>query len=124
MSGREAGRELDAAGVTDPALRTAYARCRALNAEHGRTYFLATRLLAPGQRPAIHALYGFARMADDVVDAPGPATPRETVERLEQVRARMRAGLSGADPATLAAEEPVVAAPGASTTSSAIRANP
>ena len=60
--------ELDAAGVTDPALRAAYATCRALNAAHGRTYFLATRLLPPARRPAVHALYGFARYADEIVD--------------------------------------------------------
>ncbi len=60
--------ELDAAGVHDPALRDAYQHCRLLNAEHGRTFFLATRLLAPEQRPAVHALYGFARRADDILD--------------------------------------------------------
>lgn len=60
--------ELDAAGVRDPALRDAYQQCRVLNAEHGRTFFLATRLLAPEQRPAVHALYGFARRADDILD--------------------------------------------------------
>jgi 15-cis-phytoene synthase len=104
--------ELDAAGITDPALREAYARCRALNAAHGRTYFLATRLLAPAQRPAIHALYGFARMADDVVDDPdADASPAAIAGRLEEVRARMRRGLGGTDPRTLVSEgEPVVAA--------------
>lgn len=61
-------RELDAAGVHDVRLRTAYARCRLINARGGATYFLATRLLAPDQRPAVHALYGFARYADDIVD--------------------------------------------------------
>ncbi|MFF5718069.1 phytoene/squalene synthase family protein [Streptomyces buecherae] len=63
------GRELDAAGITDPHLRAAYLHCRALSARHGRTYFLATRLLPPDRRPAVHALYGFARWADDIVDA-------------------------------------------------------
>ena len=53
---------------TIPALRDAYQHCRLLNAEHGRTFFLATRLLAPEQRPAVHALYGFARRADDILD--------------------------------------------------------
>lgn len=62
------GSELDAAGVHDRALRDAYQRCRAINAQHGRTFFLATRLLSPAQRPAVHALYGFARRADDVLD--------------------------------------------------------
>ena len=60
--------ELDAAGVVEPRLRNAYRRCRELNAQHGRTFFLATRLLAPAQRPAVHALYGFARLADDILD--------------------------------------------------------
>ena len=63
-----AERELDAAGITAPALRDAYRRCRELNALHGRTYYLATRLLSAEQRPAVHALYGFARWVDDVVD--------------------------------------------------------
>lgn len=69
-------RELDAAGVRDPALREAYEACRRLNARHGRTYYLATLLLAPAKRPSVHALYGFARYADEFVDSlehPDPA---------------------------------------------------
>lgn len=62
------GSELDAAGVRDPSLRDAYRRCREINARTGKTFFLATRLLAPRQRPAVHALYGFARRADDILD--------------------------------------------------------
>ncbi|MDN5747869.1 MAG: phytoene/squalene synthase family protein, partial [Pseudonocardia sp.] len=69
--------ELDAAGITDPSLRAAYATSRALNAEHGRTYFLATRLLPPERRPAVHALYGFARYADEIVDDLGDDRPAE-----------------------------------------------
>jgi phytoene synthase len=65
-------RELDAAGITDPRLRAAYAASRAINASHGRTYFLATRLLPIADRPAVHALYGFARIADDIVDGTLP----------------------------------------------------
>jgi 15-cis-phytoene synthase len=60
--------ELDAAGVKDPALRDAYRHCRELNSRYGKTFFLATRLLTPRQRPAVHALYGFARSADDILD--------------------------------------------------------
>ncbi|MGD9618530.1 MAG: phytoene/squalene synthase family protein [Mycolicibacterium sp.] len=62
------GSELDAAGLRDPSLREAYRQCRKVNAQHGKTFFLATRLLAPRQRPAVHALYGFARRADDILD--------------------------------------------------------
>lgn len=65
-------RELDAAGITDPDLRDAYTASRQINASHGRTYFLATRLLPIEDRPAVHALYGFARIADDIVDGDLP----------------------------------------------------
>ena len=60
--------ELDAAGIADPALRESYERCRRLNADHGKTYYLATLLLPPAKRPYVHALYGFARYADEIVD--------------------------------------------------------
>ncbi|MFE6287761.1 phytoene/squalene synthase family protein [Streptomyces sp. NPDC057877] len=80
-------RELDAAGITDPALRAAYARCRRLNARHGKTYFLATRLLPLERRSAVHALYGFARWADDIVDDldrhRGPEERDRLLRRLE-----------------------------------------
>jgi phytoene synthase len=72
-------RELDAAGITGDELRHAYRRCRELNARHGRTYFLATRMLSPAQRPAVHALYGFARRLDDLVDEPGPDATSESI---------------------------------------------
>ena len=62
------GRELDAAGIRDPELRASYERCRQLNQEHGKTYYLATLLLPPAKRPYVHALYGFARYADEIVD--------------------------------------------------------
>jgi len=61
-------RDLDAAGISDPHVRESYERCRQLNAEHGRTYYLATLLLPPAKRPYVHALYGFARYADEIVD--------------------------------------------------------
>jgi 15-cis-phytoene synthase len=61
-------RDLDAARITDPAMRASYERCRQLNAAHGKTYYLATLLLPPGKRPYVHALYGFARYADEIVD--------------------------------------------------------
>jgi 15-cis-phytoene synthase len=63
------GRDLDAAGIVDPLLRASYEHCRRLNAQHGKTYYLATLLLPPAKRPYVHALYGFARYADEIVDA-------------------------------------------------------
>ncbi|WP_370961993.1 phytoene/squalene synthase family protein [Amycolatopsis sp. cg9] len=88
-------RELDAAGITGARLRLAYQRCRELNARHGRTYFLATRLLSPAQRPAVHALYGFARWVDDVVDEPpAGATPESIAAALRATEDRFLGELS------------------------------
>ena len=60
--------ELNAAGITDPQLRTSYSECKRLNSLHGKTYYLATLLLPAKKRPFVHALYGFARYADEIVD--------------------------------------------------------
>jgi phytoene synthase len=60
--------ELTAAGITDLSIRKSYVECRKLNALHGKTYFLATKFLPPKKRPHVHALYGFARYADEIVD--------------------------------------------------------
>lgn len=81
-------RELDAAGITDPALRASYTRCRKMNAAHGRTYFLATQLLPPARRPAIHALYGLARHADEIMD--DLADTRPWAQRLADLQALTR----------------------------------
>ncbi|MGW7091927.1 phytoene/squalene synthase family protein [Streptomyces sp. NPDC054874] len=98
--------ELDAAGIHDPALRAAYTRCRGLNARHGKTYFLATRLLPVDRRPAVHALYGFARRADDIVDdLDSAATPAERARALLDLEVQLEAGLRGAR-----AAEPVIRA--------------
>ncbi|MER7575994.1 phytoene/squalene synthase family protein [Streptomyces sp. NPDC126514] len=99
-------RELDAAAITDPALRAAYTECRRLNARHGRTYFLATRLLPLERRSAVHALYGFARWADDIVDdLDRSRTPDERdrmLKRLEGDLAReLRTG-GGDEPVVIA----------------------
>ena len=60
--------ELDAAGISGSELRASYAECKRLNSLHGKTYYLATLLLPPAKRPHVHALYGFARYADEIVD--------------------------------------------------------
>ena len=75
--------ELSAAGIFDPDLRSSYAHCKRLNAEHGKTYFLATLLLPKAKRPFVHALYGFARYADEIVDdLSSPLTIEEKSEAL------------------------------------------
>ena len=96
--------ELDAARIDEPRLREGYRRCRELNAAHGRTFFLATRLLAPDQRPAIHALYGFARYADDILDDLDPSVGTDVrAERLQQLSDQFFAGGDHAGDPVLAA---------------------
>jgi len=101
-----AAAELDAAGITDPALRAGYAVCRALNAHHGRTYFLATRLLPAARRPAVHAVYGFARYADEIVDDLGDARPAaEKAAELDRLGASLQEAFASGR-----AQHPVLAA--------------
>ncbi|WP_051764315.1 phytoene/squalene synthase family protein [Saccharothrix syringae] len=73
-------------------LAAAYARCRELNARHGRTFFLATRLLPPARRPAVHALYGFARWADEIVDGGEVEDPAAELDLLGKQLAEELAG--------------------------------
>jgi phytoene synthase len=72
-------KDLDAAGIDDPALRVAYEKCRELHAGHGKTYYLATLLLPRAKRPYVWALYGFARYADELVDDLDSPDPAELV---------------------------------------------
>ncbi|GAB6897906.1 phytoene/squalene synthase family protein [Kineosporia succinea] len=73
---RVSDKALDAARIGDLKLRAAYEHCRRVNAEHGKTYYLASMLLPPEKRPYVWAQYAFARSADEFVDsliAPDPA---------------------------------------------------
>lgn len=59
-------------------LEESYARCRELNRRYGTTYYWSTALLPKVKRHHVHALYGFCRYADDIVDDLGStATPAE-----------------------------------------------
>jgi len=49
-------------------LEESYANCRRLNRRYGTTYYLSTCLLPTVKRHHVHALYGFCRFADDIVD--------------------------------------------------------
>jgi 15-cis-phytoene synthase len=83
--------------VASPAQAEAYARSRAINREHGRSYYLATRLLPKRKRPHVHALYGFTRWADDIVDAPDGSTTEQRQARLEELGTAFLAGLAGSE---------------------------
>jgi 15-cis-phytoene synthase len=61
----------------DP-LHHSYETCRRLQRRHDPTYYWATRRLPAEIRPATHALYGYVRTADEIVDGPGrPASAEE-----------------------------------------------
>jgi phytoene synthase len=83
------------------ALDAAYRHCAAINAEHGKSYHLATRLLTPDRRPAVHALYAAARTADDLVDVPGDDPRGDLAAWSAAALAELAAGWSD-DPVRLA----------------------
>ena len=85
--------ELNAAGITDPELRASYEECKRLNSLHGKTYYLATLLLPAAKRPFVHALYGFARYADEIVD--DLASTLSAQEKAEVLRNWSSEGLRG-----------------------------
>ena len=53
---------------TQAGLAASYRECRRLHRACGTTYFWATWMLPAEVRPHVHALYGFCRRADDIVD--------------------------------------------------------
>jgi 15-cis-phytoene synthase len=80
-------------------LQQSYDECKRLNALHGKTYYLATLLLPAAKRPPVHALYGFARYADEIVDdLASTLTPEEKAVALrtwgDSVLEDLRAGSS------------------------------
>jgi phytoene synthase len=76
-------------------LNAAYERCRELHRSHGRTYYLATRLLPSWKRRHVHALYGFTRYADEIVDRTEALPPTERAALLAEWSDRFVAGLRG-----------------------------
>src|SRR6185369_12780947 len=76
-------------------LAGAYECCRELHKRHGRTYYLATRLLPAWKRRHVHALYGFARYADEIVDRTGERPVAERERLLRGWSQRFLAGLHG-----------------------------
>jgi phytoene synthase len=78
--------------TVDTDLAASYERCRELHKRHGRTYYLATRLLPAWKRRHVHALYGFTRYADEIVDDTGALPPAERAARLAEWADRFRAG--------------------------------
>jgi 15-cis-phytoene synthase len=65
---------------------------------HDPTYFAATSLLPAAVRPAIHAVYGFVRTADQIVDGPDrPPTPAERRAALDAWEHELELARSGSE---------------------------
>lgn len=66
-------------------LDAAYEAGRRLNAHHGKTYYFSTLFFPPPVRRSVHALYGFVRYPDEIVDNPPPGSdPAEALARYRQ----------------------------------------
>jgi 15-cis-phytoene synthase len=79
---------------THPALNAAYDACRRLQRRHDPTYYWATRRLPAEVRPATHALYGYVRTADEIVDGPRrPPTPDARRAALDAWEAELHRGV-------------------------------
>ncbi|HEY8532425.1 MAG TPA: phytoene/squalene synthase family protein [Micromonospora sp.] len=80
----------------DGDLAAAYATARDLHKRFGRSYYLATRLLPAWKRRHVHALYGFARYADELVDSLDGRSVDERAAALAAWTDQFLAGLRGA----------------------------
>ncbi len=78
-------------------LDASYARCRELNKAYGTTYYAATFVLPRVKRHHVHALYGFCRYADDIVDDLGPAPVDVREKALTDFGERFFADLADGD---------------------------
>jgi 15-cis-phytoene synthase len=89
-----------------PELRAAYAACRRMQRRHDPTYYWATRRLPREVRPAVHALYGFVRGADELVDgARRSEAPAERRAALDAWELELERGLQSGR-----SDHPVIAA--------------
>jgi phytoene synthase len=88
-------------------VQESYRTCRRLQRRHDPTYYAATSCLPRDVRPAVHALYGFVRGADEIVDDPGRRYPTPAARRaaLDTWHAELERGLAAGR-----SEHPVIAA--------------
>ena len=80
---------IDRAGTSRAEIDRAYAWCARIAREHYENFPVASWLLPKRMRPAISAIYAFARRADDFADEPGP-TDAERLRLLDDWVSRLR----------------------------------
>ncbi len=85
--------------VMDAALHEGYETSRRMQLRHDPTYYFATRRLPAEIRPATHALYGYVRTADQIVDGPRRlASPDDRRAALDAWEAELEAGCDSTQP--------------------------
>ncbi len=78
------------------AAQRGWEECWRILREHGKTFHLMARLLGPERGSGIAALYGFARVADDLVDERSPETSSEVVrDGLHAMQDELRRAVAG-----------------------------
>jgi len=77
-------------------------RGRTIHRETGTTFYYATRLLPARVRDEVYVLYGFFRLADEVVDGEEVTSAAARRERLEDLRAAALGHRSADDPVVAA----------------------
>jgi phytoene synthase len=93
-------------GVSEFRVEQSYRACRRLQRRHDPTYYWATRCLPRDVQPAVHALYGFVRGADQIVDGPArPPAGSARREALDAWQAELEKGLAAGH-----SDHPVIAA--------------
>ncbi|MBA2512836.1 MAG: phytoene/squalene synthase family protein [Solirubrobacterales bacterium] len=80
---------------SDPDLQASYEVCRRMHRRHDPTYYWATRRLPSDLRPPTHALYGYVRTADEIVDGPRRLRdPEARMAALDALEAELDCGLA------------------------------
>ncbi len=82
-------------GGADLSLAGCYELCRRVHKAHSRTYYFSTSLFPGEVRPHVHALYGFMRYADEIVDNPGATSLGEQLSGLEAFEVETLAAVAG-----------------------------
>ncbi|MBL8049337.1 MAG: phytoene/squalene synthase family protein [Chthonomonas sp.] len=75
-----------------------YAECEALHRLHGTSYYFATRSFPARIRRRTHAIYGFVRVADEIVDNPGSKPAFAIASELAEWRAEWLRAQAGQRP--------------------------
>ncbi len=71
----------------------------------GKTFYLATKFLPERVRHATHVLYGFFRIADEVVDDAAGVPPEKQAAQIEDLRAKALGEVEPDDPVLVAFNE-------------------